>query len=218
MLSGQIRRGDEYAKLKRAICIVITDFVLIDENSEYRNDYYLHDGRTGSQFSDKLNIVVLELPKLKDEDQTLLADWLRFLNMTEENDMEELAKKDQTIRKAVGRYKELTADERERMIAESHWWWLMDQKAREDFVRDEGIEKGFEEGVEQGVKQGLATGIEQGVKQGIEQGIKQGVKQGLATGIEQNRLENARRMKSDNMDMALIAKYTGLSELEIENL
>jgi hypothetical protein len=37
-------------------------------------------------------------------------------------------------------------------------------------------------------------------------------------GREEGREENARRMKADNMDPALIAKYTGLSEADIERL
>jgi flagellar biosynthesis/type III secretory pathway protein FliH len=83
------------------------------------------------------------------------------------------------------------------MIAESHWWWLMDQKAREDFVREEGIEQGFEEGVEQGLAKGR-----------IEEAQK----------AYEKTLASASRMKTDGIEPALIAKYTGLSELEIENL
>jgi flagellar biosynthesis/type III secretory pathway protein FliH len=99
------------------------------------------------------------------------------------------------------------------MIAESHWWWLMDQKAREDFVRVEGIEQGFEEGVEQGI----ATGIEQGLATGIEQGFAKGRIEEAQKAYEKT-LASASRMKTDGIEPALIAKYTGLSELEIKNL
>ncbi|MDR2610083.1 MAG: Rpn family recombination-promoting nuclease/putative transposase [Clostridiales Family XIII bacterium] len=230
MLSQQLYRGDEYAKLKRAICIVITDFVLINENGKYRNDYYLYDKDTDSRFTDKLEILVLELPKLRDADQTLLADWLRFLNATEEDDMEELAKKDQTIKKAVGRYKELTADEANRMIAESHWWWLMDQKAREDYLSDiqNEIDKGREE-IDKGRKEISKSRKEisksreeisksrEEISKGREE-ISKSREEIKGQGIEQGHIDAARRMKADNMDAARIAKYTGLPVSEIEKL
>jgi predicted transposase/invertase (TIGR01784 family) len=40
----------------------------------------------------------------------------------------------------------------------------------------------------------------------------------IQKGREQEKLEYARRMLNDNMDIALIAKYTGLSREEIEKL
>ena len=41
---------------------------------------------------------------------------------------------------------------------------------------------------------------------------------GRAEGIEENKRENARRMKADNMPMELISKYTGLTPNEIDAL
>lgn len=41
---------------------------------------------------------------------------------------------------------------------------------------------------------------------------------GRAEGIEENKRENARRMKADNMPMELISKYTGLTPDEIDAL
>ncbi len=40
----------------------------------------------------------------------------------------------------------------------------------------------------------------------------------MAQGIEDNRRDNARRMKADNIPVVLIAKYTGLKEEDIEQL
>ena len=41
---------------------------------------------------------------------------------------------------------------------------------------------------------------------------------GRAEGIEENKRENALKMKSDGMSPELIARYTGLSVAEIESL
>ena len=49
-------------------------------------------------------------------------------------------------------------------------------------------------------------------------GRTEGRAQGRNEGIEETRKDNARRMKADGMDISLIAKYTGLSEEEINDL
>ena len=45
-----------------------------------------------------------------------------------------------------------------------------------------------------------------------------GFKKGEAKGIEENKRENARRMKTDGMPVELIAKYTGLTTEQINSL
>jgi predicted transposase YdaD len=44
------------------------------------------------------------------------------------------------------------------------------------------------------------------------------MEKGFAQGMETANLENARRMKADNMPVELIAKYTGLSIEMINSL
>ena len=53
---------------------------------------------------------------------------------------------------------------------------------------------------------------------GRAEGRAEGRAQGRNEGIEETRKDNARRMKADGMDISLIAKYTGLSEKEINDL
>ena len=57
-----------------------------------------------------------------------------------------------------------------------------------------------------------------GRAEGRAQGRAEGRAQGRNEGIEETRKDNARRMKADGMDISLIAKYTGLSEEEINDL
>jgi predicted transposase/invertase (TIGR01784 family) len=49
----------------------------------------------------------------------------------------------------------------------------------------------------------------------LEEGHKRGLEQGLEQGAALERLENARRMRSEGLDIALISKITGLSPEEI---
>ena len=57
---------------------------------------------------------------------------------------------------------------------------------------------------------GLQEGIEIGRKKGLEEGIKEGIKEG--------KLETAKLMKTEGLPAELIAKITGLTPEEIENL
>ena len=66
--------------------------------------------------------------------------------------------------------------------------------------------------------EGLAEGHEKGLAEGHEKGLAEGHEKGLAEGIQAANLENARRMKADNMPVELIAKYTGLTVEVIDSL
>ena len=54
------------------------------------------------------------------------------------------------------------------------------------------------------------------LKYAKEDGRNEGMKQGLEQGIEENRIEIAKEMIKDNIDIATISKYTHLSKEEIE--
>ncbi|HAC32038.1 MAG TPA: transposase, partial [Treponema sp.] len=55
-------------------------------------------------------------------------------------------------------------------------------------------------------------------RRGVEQGLKQGIQQGLQQGLKQGIRQAALMMIKDNLSDEQIAKYTGLSEKEIEEL
>ena len=68
----------------------------------------------------------------------------------------------------------------------------------------------YEESHKQDLEASYDTGLEQGVKQGIEKGIVQGSKR--------EKIEIARAMLNEKLDIQLISKTTGLSTEEIEEL
>ena len=142
MITEQIGEGDDYRKIQRSICILITDFVLVPENEVYHNRYTLHDARTHSEFSDLMEIDTLELPKLPGiADGTSLCDWLKFLNARSEEDLTMLEQKNSQLKKAVAKLIALSADEEARMLAESR------EKLRRDISAQmlEAEEKGRSE-------------------------------------------------------------------------
>ena len=55
-------------------------------------------------------------------------------------------------------------------------------------------------------------------EEGMKEGIKEGLKEGLKEGMKKKQIETAIEMKNDGMPSSTIAKYTGLSINEIEEL
>jgi len=133
------------------VCTLITDFALVQENRSYHNRYRLFDPRTGSEFTDLLEVDTLELPKLpQDGDGTPLWDWLKFVGARRKEVLEMLAEKNPKVGKAVAKLVELNADERARMIADSREKMRRDNASRLRSAEKEGLERGLEAGLERG--------------------------------------------------------------------
>ena len=67
-------------------------------------------------------------------------------------------------------------------------------------------------------KEAFEDGIAIGEKVGEERGISIGRNEGISLGAQQAKLETAKSMKSENMPVNTIARFTGLSPEEIEKL
>jgi predicted transposase/invertase (TIGR01784 family) len=145
MLTEQSSEGASYRNLRPVVCIVITDFQLID-NKDYHNRYRLHDPRTQSEFSGLMEINVLELPKLPEtipgKDEKLWT-WLEFLKSRSNEEMNMLAERNPDIKKAVVKLAELSADEKARMIHEARVKAAMDAEAVEYDAREAGVKEGL---------------------------------------------------------------------------
>lgn len=55
-------------------------------------------------------------------------------------------------------------------------------------------------------------------KEGIREGMEQGIQEGIQMGIEQNKVEIAKKMLKDNIDMEMVSKYTGFSIEELTRI
>ena len=60
--------------------------------------------------------------------------------------------------------------------------------------------------------------IAQATYDGQQLGIKKGVKQGIEQGIQKSKTEMAKAMLKDKLDISFIAKYTGLTKQELQQL
>jgi predicted transposase/invertase (TIGR01784 family) len=142
LLTEQMTSGDPYSKIEKAISIVITDFELIGDSPYYHNRYSLYDHHSNTYFGDVFEINTLELRKLPPlEDGSKLWDWLKLISTEEENVMEQLAAKNDNIRKTVGVLKEMSNDERERALAQARQKAIRDEQARLEYALDKKSEE-----------------------------------------------------------------------------
>ena len=139
MYTEDLRVGENYAKLKKSITISILDFNLTNDPM-YHSVYYLKD-ENGRQFTDLFEIHIIELKKtLSGEDS--LDDWIRFFNAQSEEDLDMIQTKNAGINMAIGEVKKMSMSARIRARYEAHMKEIRDQNAREDYVKQQGIEQG----------------------------------------------------------------------------
>ena len=161
MFTEGLLMGQKYRKLKRCICISILGFNL-DERPEYHKVYRLRD-ETGHEFSDMMEIHVIELNKaLSGTNQ--MDEWIRLFNVKteEELDMLEAGTKNAGILAAIKEVRVMSLGKTLRLMYEARLKEIRDRDAREDYVRNEGIELGRSEGIELGRNEGRAEGLVQG--------------------------------------------------------
>ena len=129
MYTEQIREGDSYDRLQKCIQVSILAHVLFQEDDECYRRISFCDVKTGKEYTDLMEMHILELPKLPPEQksETDLMQWMRFLNGKRREDFEKMAKKNSCFEEAYKELDKLSADEKKRL------------EARQKAIRDRDI-------------------------------------------------------------------------------
>ena len=193
LLAEQLKQGDEYEELHQVISIIICDHTVLREEASYMTEYELRN-RNGRSFTNLLKVIILELPKVPESDNSAAAAWLKFFKCTRGEEYDMLAKKHPDIREAVLTLKKLSWWEERRMIKEQISLWEADNRIWK--------------------KAALAEGRAEGRAAGKIEGRAEGKVEGRTEGI----LEVARRMKARGRTPEEIVEDTGLSAEQIKRL
>jgi predicted transposase/invertase (TIGR01784 family) len=151
-LARQIAPGQTYSKIEKVVTIVIANYNIIAADGNYHHIFRLYDSENRVLFTDIMEVHTLELKKLSgaavgmDDKENELLNWLRLIRSEEKEEIEMLATKTPAMKKAVSRLKVLSADERTRMLYEARELYVMDEMARLEGARDEGLKEGLKEG------------------------------------------------------------------------
>ncbi len=193
MISDQLKKGEDYDKIKNAVCILIAaDHIIVKENVQRFNHYLMRNDENDSIFTDIIEIDVLDLKKKPVENENpQISKWIDFFNADSLEKLEILSKSDDlAVQEAADMVLSLNATEAVRIEAEQ----------RENALRLIRTEK--------------KLNIEEGIEIGHEQGLAEGEKKGK----QEEKIEIAKKMKSRGMSTKDISEITGLTADEIENL
>lgn len=121
MFTEQIHEGEGYDVLEKCIHIGILDFEIFEDTDAFYSRFHLWEDSRHIKYSDKLELHVLELPKLAKHQypETELLSWMQFINAETEEEFKMAAEKDPYIEKAYESLVHLSADERARLEYEA---------------------------------------------------------------------------------------------------
>ena len=240
LYTRQIKTGEDYSLLEKTIVILITDFEVKNlKEMDYHSVWKIMDNKTGGKIlTDKLEIDIIELPKIKgrEKEKDKLLDWLYFLENPKSERVTEKMGENKEIKEATEKLDSLSEDERMQRIADLRLKAIMDEKAiyakgLEERKREEELKERIEELRQKAImdeKAIYAKGLEDGerkreeeLKERIEELRQKAIMDEKATyakGLEKGKLEVAKKMLELKISKETIAKATGLTIQEIENI
>ena len=190
-----------YSDVKAVYLIAFLNFKLTDISTDFRTDVGMMDLRRKVLFSDKMRLVFLQLPyftKEVDDCETIFDKIIYVLKH-----MDVLKRMPWMAQEAV--FQKLAS------IADVS---SLSKQERIDY--DENLRK-YRDTVavmEGQWELGHAKGMEKGLKKGRAEGMEKGIEKGAAD----KAFSIARTMKASGMSLADIAKFTGLTEEQINAL
>ena len=141
--SGSIKKGQDYNKLEKTICILIIDYELkkLEKIPKYITKWNLREEDYGKFIlTDVLELYIIELPKFTryrgNKKYIKLDEWIKFIENPGVIDMENTNKE---VKKAKEVLEEISQDEHERYLTELRQKYILDQKAIEDAGYDKRL-------------------------------------------------------------------------------
>ncbi len=203
LYSMQLKIGEKYHKLQKAIIILIADydFGRLKEINKVHTKWQIREEEYFEKvLTEDLEIHIISLPKArkKDDKSNTLLQWLAFLDNPNREGVMEMKKKNQDIADALWKLEEISEDEKLRKIAEVRERWERDELSAQDYWKENGLAEGR--------------------KQGLEEGRAQGLEQGREEGIKEAQLEIAKEMLKNEVEVEMIIKCTGIAKEKLEEL
>ena len=210
LFTGFLQKGKNYTDIHPAYSLIFTGFDMFKDREDYIHSFSMRSDKPPFfRFSDDLSITVVELSKFLDKNPDNLVDmkalWCYLLKESGGMSMKEahiLAEKGEDMKQATDHLIHLSKAEKDMLYEEALLREEADRRAREDYVRDEGIEQG----------------MQQGIKQGVQQGIEQGMQQGMEKGRQEEKEQLVLNMLREGADISFISKVSGWTKEKIFQL
>jgi len=158
MYTDQLKKGETYDKLQKCIHVSILDFIHFPDDEDCYRTISFRDDKTGRQYSDLMEIKILELKKLPKEipQGENVMDWMKFFSGKKREEFEDMAKANEYLDEAYQMLMKMSADERKRIEYEARERALKDYNTQMKSSKEQGISIGKEQGIFIGKEQGAS--------------------------------------------------------------
>ncbi len=175
--TGQIRKGESYEVLKPCIHVSILDFLHFPRDNRCYRKIALCDVETGEQYTNLMELHILELKKLPEEDKNEkgVIRWMRFLSGKTKKEFEDMAEKDEYFEEAYNELKRLSMDEKKRLEYEARERAVLDYNTQMRSAERRGEKRGFELGEKYGAQEALKRVAEKMLEKGQDMGEIAGI-------------------------------------------
>ncbi|WP_322777659.1 Rpn family recombination-promoting nuclease/putative transposase, partial [Candidatus Megaera venefica] len=207
--------AQDYSTLSKAIGIHILNFTSIPQAKDYHNVFHITEKNEGFRYFEDLELHTIELNKFSSNANEGLSDivakvktsldmWSAFLTRNDLLKADSLPREldDVNLKKAITVLEVMNFSDEERDFYEDHLKWLR--------IETNSLKKMKAEGKAEGLVEGKAEGLVEGKAEGLVEG--------KAEGKAEEKIEIARNLLAQNIDITNISLATGLSIVEIEKL
>jgi len=160
--ASQLKRGEDYVKLKASISLIVTNFELFDDTDE-AYEYITYRRSNGKTFTNAQQFHTLDLTKLSSDRLEDYQIWGTLFKARNSEELKEVMATSEKMKQAGEKLWQLSADEEAREIAqareESQWAWKHTLYHTEERAHAEGHEAGAKEKAIEMAKNLLISGV-----------------------------------------------------------
>lgn len=165
IISNQVQTSKKYKSLRKTTTINLLHFNYFP-HSQYHHIYHLTEKKTGTPYTDLLQLHFIEMKKFENQwhsgmidKQDRLAKWLRFITNEDDSQWGVIAQEHPIMTKAVNQLKEISENSMNRWYYEMRQKAIMDIDSMIEGAREEGEAKGKMEVVMKMLRKGVAIDI-----------------------------------------------------------
>ena len=147
LYAGQLKRGDDYSKLKRTILIAIVDFEIKDFiDTSYHTKWQIREDENHKLIlTNHFELHIIEIEKareaLKNNENDKIAQWMSFFDNPNSMEVRKMSDKNEDINEALEELRRLSANKELREMLDREERAERDRRAELDFAMKEGIEQ-----------------------------------------------------------------------------
>ncbi len=167
MYGSQLKKGEEYNKLKRVVLVAIIDFEIeeVKEIEEMETVWRLAETKKHKKIlTDEIEVRIININRAKEEykrdKRNRKAQWILFIDNPNSEEVKEIMKENEEIKEAVITVKKMTEEEKEERLE------FLREKARMDAtaIREAGYDDGYSEGTIEGEIKGKKAAKKEMIK------------------------------------------------------